>query len=235
MKQQRTPEVTLEKVGPDNLPDCGIGCIRNPKHEGFEPKVEWLQQRFAEGLRFLLFRDGKGKPLAFLECVPGEFAWRPVDAAGWLFVHCLWVYPPGQAVGGLGSRLIQACLEEARRAGARGVAAMVSEGPWMAAKQVFLRNGFAEIAESDRFQLIIHRLGKGPEPRFRNISKKWAKQRGLHIVSWRANTAWKSRSRCCAAPAQRNTRLPTTVSSISCGTGGCCQIITSVKDASGTC
>jgi L-amino acid N-acyltransferase YncA len=182
MKQQPTPEVTLEQVGPGNLSDCGIGCITNPRHEGFEPKVQWLQERFAEGLRFLLFRDGKGKPLAFLEYVPGEYAWRPVDAAGWLFVHCLWVYPKGQAVGGLGSRLIQACLEEARQAGARGVAAMVSEGPWMAARQVFLRNGFVQIAQSDRFQLITHRLGKGPAPRFRNISKKWAKHRGLHIV-----------------------------------------------------
>ncbi len=182
MKQQRKTQATLEKVGPENLSDCGIGCITNPKHEGYGPKVEWLQRRFAEGLRFLLFRDERGKPLAFLEYVPGEYAWRSVDAEGWLFVHCLWVYPKGQAVGGLGSRLIQACVEEARQAGARGVAAMVSEGPWMAGKQVFLKNGFVQIAESDRFQLVIHRLRKGRAPRFRDIRTKRAKHRGLHIV-----------------------------------------------------
>ena len=94
---------TLENVGPRNLPDCGIGCLTNPKNQGYQPKVEWLQERFAEGLRFLLFRDQKGTPLAFLEYVPGEYAWRPVEAKGWLFVHCLWVYPRGQKVGGLGS------------------------------------------------------------------------------------------------------------------------------------
>jgi len=182
MKRLRMPDAELEKVGPENLSVCGIGCITNPKHEGHEPKVAWLEQRFAEGLRFLLFRDGKGKPLAFLEYVPGEYAWRSVDAAGWLFVHCLWVYAKGQAVGGLGSRLIQACVEEARQAGARGVAAIVSEGPWMVGQQVFLKNGFERIAETDRFQLVIHRLRKGPVPRFRTIDKKWAKQRGLHIV-----------------------------------------------------
>jgi hypothetical protein len=181
MMSERT-EAVLEKVGPENLSDCGIGCITNPKHEGHEPKVKWLEERFAEGLRFLLFRDGTGKPLAFLEYVPGEYAWRRVDAEGWLFVHCLWVYRKGQAVGGLGSRLIQACVEEARGAGARGVAAIVSEGPWMAGEQVFLRNGFVQTAESDRFQLVIHRLRKGPAPRFREISTKWAKHRGLHIV-----------------------------------------------------
>jgi GNAT superfamily N-acetyltransferase len=182
MKQQRMPEATLEKVGPGNLAPCGIGCITNPKHLGHDPKVEWLQERFAEGLRFLLFRDGKGKPLAFLEYVPGEYAWRPVDAKGWLFVHCLWVYSAGQKVGGLGSRLIQACVEEARQVGVRGVAAMVSEGPWMAGRQVFLNNGFEPIAQADRFELVIHRLEEGPAPRFRDITANLARYKGLHIV-----------------------------------------------------
>ena len=75
-------EVYLEKVGPENLAECGIGCISNPKHAGHGPKVDWLQRRFEEGLRFFLFRDERGKPLAFLEYVPGEFAWRPVHADG---------------------------------------------------------------------------------------------------------------------------------------------------------
>jgi len=175
-------EPALEKVDLGNLPNCGIGCLTNPKNQGHRPKVEWLQQRFAEGLRFLLFRDQKGTPLAFLEYVPGQYAWRPVDAKGWLFVHCLWVYRKGRKVGGLGSLLIQACVEEARQAGAIGVAAMVSDGVWMAGKQVFLKNEFTQIAQADRFQLVIHRLKKGPVPRFRDISGNLAKYRGLHIV-----------------------------------------------------
>lgn len=175
-------KITLEKVGPGNLSDCGIGCLTNPKNQGYQPKVEWLQKRFAEGLRLLLFRDEQGKPLAFLEYVPGEHAWRPVDAEGWLFVHCLWVYPKGQKVGGLGSRLVRACVEEARRAGTIGVAAVVSDGAWMASRQVFLKNGFEQIDEADRFQLVVRRLKKGPEPRFRDISGNLAKYRGLHIV-----------------------------------------------------
>jgi len=92
--------VTLVKVGPGNLLECGIGCIRNRDNPGYGRKVKWLRKRFAEGLRFLLFRDEREDPLAFLEYVPGEFAWRPVDAQGWLFVHCLWVFPAGQQLGG---------------------------------------------------------------------------------------------------------------------------------------
>lgn len=175
-------KMTLEKVGPGNLADCGIGCLTNPKHEGFRPKVDWLKTRFEERLRFLLFRDEKHRPLGFLEYVPGEHAWRPVDARGWLFVHCLWVYPRGQKVGGLGTRLIQTCLDEARKSGSTGVAAMVSDGTWMAGSEIFLKNGFRQIAEADRFQLIIHRLRKGREPRFRDISGNLAAYRGLNVA-----------------------------------------------------
>jgi len=172
----------LEKVGSGNLAECGIGCLTSPKNQGYRPKVEWLEERFAEGLRFLLFRDEEGRPLAFLEYVTGEYAWRPVDARGWLFVHCLWVYPRGQKVGGLGGRLIQACVEEAGKVGSRGVAAMVSDGVWMSGKQVFLKQGFRQIAEVDRFQLLVYRLQEGPEPSFRDISGNLAGYRGLHVI-----------------------------------------------------
>jgi GNAT superfamily N-acetyltransferase len=175
-------KISLESVGPENLSACGIGCLASPRNVGYQPKVEWLQRRFAEGLRFYLFRDEVGKPLAFLEYVPGEHAWRPVDASGWLFAHCLWVYPRGRKIGGLGSRLLRACLEEARRKRAIGVAAIVSDGPWMASKSVFLKNGFQRCGEADRFQLVIHRLGDGPEPRFRDISGNLQKYQGLHLV-----------------------------------------------------
>jgi GNAT superfamily N-acetyltransferase len=182
MGQLGKRKFTLEKVGPDNLAACGLGCLADPKHVGHPAKVAWLERRFAEGLRYLLCRDPKGKPLAFLEYVPGEHAWRPVDAKGWLFVHCLWVYPSGQKIGGLGTRLIRACIDQARDAGAVGVAAMVSDGTWMASKHVFLKNGFEQIAEADRFELVVHRLQPGAAPKFRDISANLARYQGLHVV-----------------------------------------------------
>ena len=178
----RPDNVTLEKVGPANLSDCGIGCLKDRKNDGFQRKVQWLRQRFNEGLRCLLFRDGDGQPLGFLEYVPGEYAWRPVDAAGWLFVHCLWVNPKGQKIGGLGSRLIRACLEEARQADAFGVAAMVTDGPSMAGKEVFLKNGFQVVGSADRFQMVACRLKDGPEPRFRDLASNGPRSRGLQVV-----------------------------------------------------
>jgi hypothetical protein len=54
-----SPGFTLEKVGPQNLGDCGLGCQANRNNPGYRSKVEWLRRRFAEGLHFLLFRDGR--------------------------------------------------------------------------------------------------------------------------------------------------------------------------------
>lgn len=34
------PRVTLEKVGPENLARCGIGCLADPKHIGHPAKVK---------------------------------------------------------------------------------------------------------------------------------------------------------------------------------------------------
>ena len=59
---------------------------------------------------------------------------------------------------------------------------MVSDGPWMAGKEVFLKNGFRVVGAADRFQLVTRHLRDGPEPRFRNISGNTTKYRGLQVV-----------------------------------------------------
>ncbi len=78
-------KVTLEKVRPENLSDCSIGCLTDPKNQGYQPKVEWLQRRFAEGLRFLLFWSEQGSGIHFHISVgrkrkgPGvDAVWRDV-------------------------------------------------------------------------------------------------------------------------------------------------------------
>ena len=181
MPRQSLPELVL--VGPENFEDCGIGCIANRRHEGFEPKVNWLRQRFDEGLRYFLFRDEAGKALAFLEFVPGEFAWRPVDAKGWLFIHCLWVFRAGQQIGGLGSRLIQACVDEAKRQKRKGVAVQVSDGPWMAGANVYLRNGFKLVDQADRFQLLAKPFSNKATCKLRPTANAAADfSDGLHLV-----------------------------------------------------
>ena len=52
----------------------------------------------------------------------------------------------------------------------------------MTGKEVFLRNGFQIVGAAGRFQLVIHRLRAGPEPRFRDIRGNANQYQGLHVV-----------------------------------------------------
>ena len=54
-----------------------------------------------------------------IEYAPGSHAWRPVEAEGYLVIHCLMVN--GKHKGkGLGTLLLDSCLRTRRRASAEG-------------------------------------------------------------------------------------------------------------------
>ena len=51
-------------------------------------KKEWLKQRFKEGLVFCRSTE-RGK--CFIEYIPAENAWVPIQADGYFYIDCLWV------------------------------------------------------------------------------------------------------------------------------------------------
>ena len=87
-------------------------------------KKEWLKQRFEEGLVFYRSAE-RGK--CFIEYIPAENAWVPIDAAGWLYINCLWV--SGSMKGhGYSSELLEECLRDAKAQGKNGVCILCAEG-----------------------------------------------------------------------------------------------------------
>ena len=127
-------------VTTDTVDEAGFFCYMSRKKSvGWQRKRQWLEMRFSEGLRIKLLdlsQDGRG----FIEYIPGEFAWRPVEAAGFVFIHCLWVV--GKSKGkGYGSMLLDACLADARRQGADGVAMVTLEGNWLAGRKRLRAHG----------------------------------------------------------------------------------------------
>ena len=100
----KTEIVTLN---PENSAKYGCPCFLNPKHEGHLKKLEWLQERFPEGLTIKhLFVEGEKRPIGFIEYVPGEYAWRAVDASGYMFIHCIWINSNKYKEKGHGSLLV---------------------------------------------------------------------------------------------------------------------------------
>jgi ribosomal protein S18 acetylase RimI-like enzyme len=155
----------------ENLHEHRTFCGLSGRYlEGNHQKNEWLKARFREGLRYKIYKVN-GQKAGFIEYIPGEYAWRGVDAKGYLFIHCLWVIGQNRCHG-YGRKLLEDCLEDA--IDYYGVAVVVSKTHWLPTPKVFLKNGF-EVADHalPSFDLLVKRnSADAPLPRFK---KNWHK------------------------------------------------------------
>ena len=141
-------------------------CGHSPTYRrGYQAKMEWMQARLREGMGYKLLRV-KGRNAGMVEYTPGEFAWRGVEARGYLFIHCFWVIGRNRGHG-YGRQLLQECLEDGR--GTNGVAVMVNKTHWLPTPKFFLKNGF-ELADQEppSFDLLVRRFDPlAPLPHFK--------------------------------------------------------------------
>lgn len=159
-------EVEIITVDAANVAKRGFFCRKSKgKTEGNRRKLNWLQQRFSEGMIIKILYEN-GRSVGFIEYVPGEFAWRSVRAPDYMLIHCLWVV--GRAKGkGYGTRLLNACVEDAQQAGMHGVATVTSSRPWLAGNELFLKHGFELVDEAPpSFELLATKFGEAPSPAF---------------------------------------------------------------------
>jgi len=153
-------------VTADNVEEKGFFCLMSRwKSAGYQRKMNWLKARFLEGLRIKMLDLSEGGR-GFIEYIPGEHAWRPVEATGFLFIHCLWVV--GKSKGnGYATLLLEECIADAKRQGARGVAMVTSEGNWLVGRKLFLRHGFERADRADPgYELLVKYFGSSPPPSF---------------------------------------------------------------------
>jgi N-acetylglutamate synthase-like GNAT family acetyltransferase len=170
-------------VNEENISQYPPTCFLNPENIGYQIKAKWLKERFPEGLKIkLLYLENGKKCHGFIEYVPGEYAWRAVEAKDYLFIHCIWVSPNKFKNKGYGSLLVDECVKDAEKQGKAGVAVIASEGPFMANKDLFLKNGFREVQASGVFTLLAKQLRKAADPKFKNCEKQLSSYEGLKIV-----------------------------------------------------
>ena len=106
------------RVTKDNLEKEHICCaISNNKDIQVSSKKAWLAERFDEGLVFLKSAE-RGK--CFIEYIPAENAWVPIEADGYMYIDCLWV--SGSFKGhGYSTDLLNACIEDSIAKGKLGL------------------------------------------------------------------------------------------------------------------
>ena len=175
------------EIHKDNLPQehvcCAIGSDPANRARAAGKKA-WMDRRFDEGLVFKRL-DERGK--VFIEYMPMETTWKPVDGANFLMIHCLWV--SGRFKGqGWASALLEECLADARSRGKDGVAYVSSRKTehYLTDKRFFLRKGFETVDEAEPFfeLLALKFRPEAPNPAFRDHcrSGRSPHDEGFHFV-----------------------------------------------------
>ncbi len=135
-------------------------------------KKAWLRERFADGLVFKKL-DARGK--VFIEYLPAEKAWCPIDAPGYLYIDCFWV--SGQFKGqGYGNELLAACVGDAKAQGKAGLVALSSKKklPFLSDPGYLKHKGFrvADTSAPSYELLYLPLTENAPVPSFRPCAKE---------------------------------------------------------------
>lgn len=134
--------MNIIRMTEENLEQEHICCSLSDKkgERGVADKKAWLKSRLADGLVFEKL-DVRGK--AFIEYIPAEKAWCPIEAPGYLYIDCFWV--SGQWKGqGFGKLLLEGCIQEAKAQGKAGLVVLSSDKkrPYLSDGKYLRRQGF---------------------------------------------------------------------------------------------
>ncbi|KNZ42741.1 GNAT family N-acetyltransferase [Acetobacterium bakii] len=159
-------DLTSENIA--NYGVCGYKDIK--KHLELRKKIAWFNSYYPKGLRIKAVVSEVGGYQGMIEYIPGNYAHRPVEADGYLFIHCLYVGLKKEYKGkGYASLLIQACIDDAQNSGMKGVAVVTRKGSFMANDLIFLKMRFTVVDEAKPdFHLMVIKFDEDAEnPKFK--------------------------------------------------------------------
>ena len=173
----RIVELNLENIEKEHI-CCAISDKKGENR--VKSKKDWLKDRIEEGLVFAKL-DVRGK--VFIEYMPAEYAWAPIEAKGYMYVNCFWV--SGKYKGeGNANKLLNYCIEDAKEKGKKGLVILSSEKkkPFLSEPKYLKYKGF-KIADKAKpyYELLYYPFDESDEkPKFKeNVkegvidSKKW--------------------------------------------------------------
>ena len=176
-------------INEKNIEEQEMFCKKTKKNfKGYQSKLNWIKERFKEGLRYklLLVKEGnKEISRGMIEYIPGEYNWRGIQADGWMVIHCIWVVGKHKQKG-YGSKLLEYAINDTKKAGMYGVVGMTADkGGWLPNKKLYENLGFEKVDDMNPyFKLYAKILTKNvPMPKFYPISeeKKKRYERGITI------------------------------------------------------
>lgn len=160
------------KLSKENLNKEHICCaISNNKDPQVVSKKMWLDNRLDEGLVFLKSKE-RGK--CFIEYIPAEYAWVPIQAEGYMHINCFWV--SGKFKGqGYSNDLLNACIEDSKLKGKKGITVISSEKklPFLSDPNHLTYKGFkvADTAEPYFTLMYLPFQKNAPVPKIKTSAK----------------------------------------------------------------
>lgn len=129
------------RITKENLEQEHICCaISNNKDVQVASKKSWLEGRLDEWLVFLKSVE-RGK--CFIEYIPAENAWVPIDAKGLAYIDCFWV--AGSFKGkGYANDLLSECIADCKAKGMHGLCVLSSpkKKPYLSDPKYLTYKGF---------------------------------------------------------------------------------------------
>ena len=174
----------------DNILEYGVCGYKNIETAGYPEKIEWLKKRFQEGLKIKTLYSHEDGTQGMIEYLPGEYCWRPVEARGYMFIHCVFSgFKRAYKGKGYGSLLLGECLKEAKNEGTHGVAVVTRKGAFMAGKELFSKHAFQVVDRAPPdFDLLVKKFDKtAPLPKFRGDWEKRLRRYGTGLTIIRAD------------------------------------------------
>ena len=136
------------RVTKENIDNEHICCaISSNKDVQVISKKDWLRDRFDDGLVFLKSVE-RGK--CFIEYIPAENAWNPIDAKDYMYIDCLWV--AGSFKGhGYSSELLEYCINDSKEKGKKGLCILCAnkKKPFLSDPKFLKHKGFQVCDEAD--------------------------------------------------------------------------------------
>lgn len=164
-------EIKIIDTNNDNILEYGICGYKSIKRPGFLEKIGWVKERLADGLKIKTLHSAEDGTQGMIEYIPGEYCWRPVEAVGYTFIHCIFSgFKRSYKNKGYGSLLLDECMKDAKNEKTYGVAVVTRKGSFMVDSRIFLKHGFEVVdTASPDFELLVKKFKKASStPKFKS-------------------------------------------------------------------
>ncbi|MBN1389125.1 MAG: GNAT family N-acetyltransferase [Candidatus Thermoplasmatota archaeon] len=137
-------------------------------------KRDWYLKMKDGGLRVKLARDENGSIGGMIQYLPVEHSW--IEGKDLYFIMCIWVHGYKKGRGdfrkrGMGRALLKAAEEDARKLGAKGIAAWGISMPFWMRASFFKKHGFRKVDKEKGMVLLVKGFSDGVE------DPKWIRPR----------------------------------------------------------